>query len=80
MTITIRTEAEVEAIQVVINKEAVVVIVIVIEAITLIVEKEVEAHTEIITNINSQTAETTTSSISHDMKSKNFKMMMFKIM
>ena len=77
MMITIRTE--VEAIQVVINKEVVVVIVIVIEAITLIVEKEVEAHTEIIINTNSQTAETTTN-ISLDMKSKNFKMMMFKIM
>ena len=56
-----------------------VVIVIVIEAIILIVEMTEGAHTEIITNTNSQIAETTTT-LSHDMKSKNFRMMMLKIM
>ena len=56
-----------------------VVIAIVIEAIILIVEMTEGAHTEIITNTNSQIAETTTT-LSHDMKSKNFRMMMLKIM
>ena len=55
------------------------VIVFVIEVIILIAEMTEGAHTEIITNINSQIAETTTS-LSHDIKSKNFRLTRLKIM
>ena len=55
------------------------VIVFVIEVIILIAEMTEGAHTEIITNTNSQIAETTTS-LSHDIKSKNFRLMRLKIM
>ena len=61
--------------------DVVVVIVIVIEVIILIAEKREGVLTEIITNTNIRIVETTTTSlISHDMKSKNFRMMMLKIM
>ena len=59
----------------VLNKEVEVVIVIVIEVITLIVEMTEEAHTEIIAN----TSEEITTSLSHDMMNQNFKLMMLKI-
>ena len=55
------------------------VIVFVIEVIILIVEMTEGAHTEIITNTNSQIAETTTS-LSRVIKSKNFRLMRLKIM
>ena len=60
--------------------DVVVVIVIVIEVIILIAEKREGVLTEIITNTNIRIVETTTTSISHDMKSKNFRMMMLKTM
>ena len=55
------------------------VIVFVIEVIILIVEMTEGAHTEIITNTNSQIAETTTN-LSRVIKSKNFRLMRLKIM
>ena len=62
----------------VVSEEAVVVVGI--EVILMIAERE-EALTEIITNTNIRIVETTTTSlISHDMKSKSFRMMMLKIM